>query len=156
MRLGLLLTALIFAADQLTKKLMWDVLFSPPQQLSLTSFLNMTPVLNKGVSFGLFPAESTGGMAFIILLTLLIVLVLLFWLRSTPEPEGQFAFGLIIGGALGNLYDRITIGAVVDFFDFHYAGWHWPAFNIADTAIFLGVILLLIDHFTKPSEQVKT
>jgi signal peptidase II len=74
-----------------------------------------------------------------------IVIGLLFWLRRATQPLVVGGIGLVIGGAIGNVIDRLRFGAVVDFLDFHVAGWHWPAFNVADAAICVGVGLILID-----------
>jgi signal peptidase II len=78
-------------------------------------------------------------------LALGIVVALLVWLRRQPEPFLALAVGLIAGGALGNVIDRIRFRAVVDFLDFHFGAWHWPAFNLADSAITVGVALLVFD-----------
>jgi len=71
--------------------------------------------------------------------------VLLVWLRKAEQPLLRVALGLVIGGAIGNMIDRMAYGAVADFFDFHLGGWHWPAFNIADSGIVVGVALLFLD-----------
>ena len=75
-----------------------------------------------------------------------IALALIFWLYQNEKPHFSYALGLIIGGALGNVSDRIQNGAVADFLDFHIATYHWPAFNLADSCVFIGVMILLFDE----------
>jgi signal peptidase II len=81
-----------------------------------------------------------------------IVVVLLFWLSRVVSPLLAVAIGLIIGGAIGNIIDRIRLGAVVDFLDFHIGSWHWPAFNLADSAICIGVAAMLLDGLLRRRE----
>jgi len=153
MKLGLLIAAIITGLDQLTKQMMLQTIFDPPFQIHLTSFFSLSPVYNHGISFGMFPASSFYGVLFLILMKIAIILILLNWLRQSITPMTQFGLGMVIGGALGNVIDRISLGAVVDFFDAHYDTFYWPVFNVADVGISLGIIILLIDHFTNPSEQ---
>ena len=86
-------------------------------------------------------------------LALAVVVALGFWLRRVAHPLVGVALGLIIGGALGNVIDRVRFGAVVDFLDFHALGYHWPAFNVADSAICVGAALLLVDGLLAPRRQ---
>jgi signal peptidase II len=115
----------------------------------LTSFFNLMLVYNRGVSFGLFNAGAGSGAGWNALLFSLVAAVvvigLLYWLRRVSSPLLAVAIGLIIGGAVGNVIDRIRLGAVVDFLDFHVGLWHWPAFNLADSAICIGVAAMLLD-----------
>ena len=78
------------------------------------------------------------------------VVLLLGWLRRVDHLITASGLGLIIGGAMGNVIDRARFGAVIDFLDFHALGWHWPAFNVADSAIFVGAVLLLVDGLLMP------
>ena len=106
-------------------------------------FFDLRLSFNQGVSFSMFAETFAGRPLLLAGITLVIVALFAFLLiRSTARWEA-IALGLIIGGALGNALDRIRLGAVVDFLDFHVSGWHWPAFNLADTAIAVGVMLLL-------------
>ena len=114
--------------------------------MEITSFLNLVLVHNKGISFGLFSRYEVGWL--ISILTIGIVVVLFIWMRKLERAILALPFSLIIGGAIGNLIDRLNYGFVVDFIDFHFFGWHWPAFNIADSAITVGVIFLLIASFS--------
>ena len=137
----------IVALDQVTKLAILgrDVVDVYPE-MEITSFLNLVLVQNKGISFGLFSRYEVGWL--ISILTIGIVVVLFIWMRKLERAILALPFSLIIGGAIGNLIDRLNYGFVVDFIDFHFFGWHWPAFNIADSAITVGVIFLLIASFS--------
>ena len=137
----------IVALDQVTKLAILgrDVVDVYPE-MEITSFLNLVLVQNKGISFGLFSRYEVGWL--ISILTIGIVVVLFIWMRKLERAILALPFSLIIGGAIGNLIDRLSYGFVVDFIDFHFFGWHWPAFNIADSAITVGVIFLLIASFS--------
>jgi signal peptidase II len=113
-------------------------------QVALTPFFDLVVVWNKGVSFGLFNSGGQEKRWILTAISIVIVSVLFFWLRQTTDRLSAVAFGLIIGGAIANIYDRFSFGAVADFFDFHIGGYHWPAFNLADSAITIGVVLILV------------
>jgi len=154
MRLGLSLSLAVLLLDQLTKQWMLNLIFTPPRRVELTSFFNLTPVWNYGISFGMFQADGWGRWV-LMAITAAIVGILVSWLRSAQTCLARASLGLIIGGAVGNLLDRFVYGAVIDFLDFHYGGWHWPTFNVADMFITVGVGLLLIDHFTNGEKDAK-
>jgi signal peptidase II len=121
--------------------------------VAVTPFLNLVVVWNRGVSFGMF-ASAAALMPWLLSgLALAVVVALGFWLRRVAHPLTGVALGLIIGGALGNVIDRVRFGAVVDFLDFHALGYHWPAFNVADSAICVGAALLLVDGLLAPRRQ---
>ena len=144
---GLGLGALVVIADQATKLWALSALFDPPRRVPILPVLDFVPVWNRGVSFGLLANDSPWGPWLLSGFALLVCLFMGFWLaRSTSWPL-IYGLGAVIGGAVGNVIDRMLYGAVVDFIDVHYGGWHWPAFNIADSAITLGVALLLLDAF---------
>jgi signal peptidase II len=115
----------------------------------IAPFFNLVLTLNRGMSFGLFNAGpgERGALNTLLfsLAAVIIVAGLIYWLRRVSSPLLAVAIGLIVGGAVGNVIDRIRHGAVVDFLDFHIGYWHWPAFNLADSAICLGVALMLFD-----------
>lgn len=112
----------------------------------VTPFFNLVLAFNRGVSFGLFNAEYGGRNAlWFSLVAGVIVVGLVWWLSRAASGLFAVAIGLIVGGAVGNVIDRIRFGQVVDFLDFHLGSWHWPAFNLADSAICLGVAALLLD-----------
>lgn len=157
-RSGLITAFIIFLMDQLSKwfvvekifnKSFWshDLFINLPfyYPLEITSFFNIVLVGNKGVSFGLFSADSIWGTYALVAIALILVIVIFLWLLKTDKTIISLSLGAIIGGAIGNIVDRIRFNAVVDFLDFHIHPYHWPAFNIADTAICIAVIFLLID-----------
>lgn len=143
---GLTIALLTLIIDQATKWWLLALLAQHRNFIEVTPFFNLVMVWNKGVSFGLFgSSDATGQRWFLIALAAAMVLVLLVWLYRTRGSWIAVALGLVIGGAVGNAFDRMVRGAVADFFDFHMFGWHWPAFNIADSAIVVGVAILLVD-----------
>jgi signal peptidase II len=141
--LGLGMALVVLAVDQASK--LWLIgLLSGRPGIELLPFFNLTMVWNRGVSFGLGGEAGLGPWPFVVL-SLAIVAGLLVWLWRLKQWGLGLAVGAIVGGALGNVVDRIAYGAVADFFDFHAAGYHWPAFNVADAAIVLGVAVLVLD-----------
>jgi len=152
-----LIAALVVLLDRISK---WTVAASLPLHNELTvipGFFQITHVENAGAAFGLF-AESTvhwkvAALVTFSLIALIIVTVLL-WKNSHSVSTMTVGLSLILGGAFGNLWDRIVDGHVVDFLDFHIGAYHWPAFNVADSAIVVGAILLVAEIlFAKPSSQ---
>ena len=131
---------LIMVADQATKQIMLDLIFDPPRRIEILAILNLVPVWNRGMSFGML---SGGGALVPIGLTGLAVAVSawLFWMVPRLHRVQRLAAACIAGGAIGNAIDRLRFGKVVDFIDLHYAGLHWPAFNLADAAITIGAVL---------------
>ncbi|MCA3269835.1 MAG: signal peptidase II [Alphaproteobacteria bacterium] len=144
---GLFFALCLFIADQISKHLIFDLIQNPPRQIVLTSFFNLTPVWNRGVSFGMFKAGDETQVYALILVALVISSVVFAWLLKAPDRSHALCYGAIIGGALGNVVDRLRFHAVFDFFDFHIGGWHYPAFNIADASIVCGVAVLLLLTF---------
>ena len=130
--------------DQAVKQLMLSIVFDPPRIIEVTWFLNLVPVWNSGVSFGLFGNSDTSRWI-LIGLALAIVVGLLIWLVRAANGRVVFSLALVVGGALGNIVDRVVYGAVIDFVDIHAFGFHWPAFNLADSTIVLGTAMLLYD-----------
>ena len=140
---GLGVAASVVAIDQLSKLAVISVL-APYQGLSVTPFLNLVLVLNTGITFGFFASDDSCTRWILIVLALIISLILLRWLFSAEGRYVGAALGMIIGGALGNVIDRLVHKGVVDFLDFHLYDWHWPAFNVADSAITIGVALFVL------------
>ncbi len=139
------LAALITAVDQLHKWYMLDVMnIAQNGPIEVLSFFNLVMVWNPGISFGMFRDNSHTAYVFSGLAAL-IILVLSIWLYRTSSRLMIIAIGVVIGGAVGNVIDRLRFGAVADFFDFHLMGYHWPAFNIADAMVFTGALLLCIE-----------
>lgn len=115
--------------------------------IPLTSFFNFVHVWNTGAAFS-FLADAGGWQRYFFSTIAIIVSVVLAWMLTKPRPKTEaVAYSLILGGALGNVIDRVNRGYVVDFLDFHWQGWHWPAFNLADIGIFLGAALLVAGSF---------
>jgi len=148
MRWGLAVAAIVALADQAAKAWVVD-LFEAGQpgtpMAPVTPFLNLVLTLNHGVSFGLF---NTGAAINAVIFTVLagaIVAALLVWLARARGVLIEVAIGLVIGGAIGNVADRLRRGAVVDFLDLHLGAWHWFTFNLADAAISVGVAMMVID-----------
>lgn len=141
---GPALFVVILVVDLITKQ--WalaSLLGQPP--ITVTGFFNLVFVWNAGVSFGMFQAGGEAGRWFLVGVALAVSAVLVVWLRRETRLVPRLAIWLILAGALGNIADRLRFGAVVDFLDFHAFGYHWPAFNIADSAIVVGAGLLVID-----------
>ena len=137
------LSALVIAVDQVSKQLVVNYL-SLFDRIPLFDWLNLTLMHNTGAAFSIFRGATPW---FFVALSVLVSIGILVWMRRHPHGERLVAasLALILGGALGNAIDRATRGFVVDFIDFHIQGWHYPAFNIADSAIVIGAILLGLD-----------
>jgi signal peptidase II len=147
--LGLTVALLWFAADQLSKSWVIEHLLGSPERIVLvTSFFNLVLGWNRGVSFGMLSGLALAPWT-LALLAVVVAGGLLVWLCRTDSWLVSAGLGLVIGGALSNAHDRLRYGAVTDFLDFHVAGWHWPAFNLADTGIVCGVAALVLDGFGK-------
>jgi signal peptidase II len=146
-KLGALIAVVILVLDQASKWWIVTSVMAPPREIAVTPFFNLVMVWNRGVTFGLFGDAPDTARWFLAALSLIIVVVLGVWLTRAARIWVEGALGGVIGGALGNVIDRFHYGAVADFLDVHVAGWHWPAFNIADSAIVVGVGLLLLDAF---------
>ncbi len=144
---GLAAAAAVVILDQLSKAAVLGYFAgSPPgAHEAITPFFNLVLTFNRGMSFGLFNTPSGMNVLLFPLLAAVIVTILILWLRRVESSFLGVAIGLVIGGAVGNVIDRIRLGAVVDFLDFYVGNWHWPAFNVADSAICLGVAAMLLD-----------
>jgi signal peptidase II len=141
----LLLAAGVVALDQATKFVAVAAL-TGKAPVEVMPFFNLVLVYNRGAAFS-FLAEADGWQRFFFLgIGLVAVVIIVAWLRKLRADATQNAVGLslILGGAIGNLIDRALYGHVIDFIDWHYAGWHWPAFNIADSAILVGAVLVVL------------
>ncbi len=148
---GLVCAVLALAVDQGTKAAALAAAPTLARGIEVLPFFDLVLVHNRGVTFGLLASDHPAGRWLLILLTGTITAVLLGWLTRAQSRTQAAALGLIIGGALGNLVDRLRHGAVTDFLDFHAQGYHWPAFNLADSGIVLGVALLLIAELRAPA-----
>ena len=141
--------AAIVLADQLAK---WAALslLRPGEPVAVTGFFNLVLVFNRGAAFS-FLADAPGWQQPFFIAVALIAAAIVSWLLWRYPARRLLCAGLalILGGALGNLWDRVAYGHVVDFLDFHAMGWHWPAFNIADSAISVGAGLLIAESFLR-------
>ena len=144
---GLVTAVLVAALDQLSKAAVLAYFAGRPigEHVVVTSFFNLALTYNRGISFGLFNGGAGLNAVVFSLAAAAIVALLVFWLSRVQGSFLAVAIGLIIGGAAGNVIDRIRLGAVVDFLDFHAGSLHWPAFNVADSAICIGVAAMLLD-----------
>ena len=131
---------LIVLADQATKQIMLDLIFDPPRRIEILAIFNLVPVWNRGMSFGML-ADSGAFVPIGLTGLAVVVSAWLFWMVPRLHRVQRQAAAFIAGGAIGNAIDRLRFGKVVDFIDLHYAGMHWPAFNLADAAITTGAVL---------------
>ncbi|MBI1988606.1 MAG: lipoprotein signal peptidase [Betaproteobacteria bacterium] len=143
----LALAALVTALDQLSKVAIARIL-TVGGNIEIAPFFNLVLVRNRGAAFSLFSSASGWQREFFIAIAVIASVWVVYLLRRHPR-ESLFclALSLILGGAIGNVIDRVLFGAVIDFLDFHVAGYHWPAFNVADSAITCGAALLIWDGF---------
>ena len=145
-RLGWIAGSIIIG-DQITKWIILDRLDLYHAITVVPGFFNITHVQNPGGAFGFLAQQSPLVRGIVFLLMSFLAVCLIFWLyRKTPSTHRLLAvgFALIFGGAIGNLIDRVRFGRVVDFLDFYIGGWHWPAFNVADSAITVGITIFLL------------
>ena len=143
-----LLIIIIFALDRITKSII-IIKLRNLEEININSFLNLNLIWNEGIAFGLF---SSNQEAFYSSLTIIIGLIsaLIFWFMLKSKSLEKVGFAMILGGSLGNIFDRIYYSSVPDFIDFHYNNFHWFIFNVADIFITLGVMLLIfLELFTK-------
>ncbi|HRK55899.1 MAG TPA: signal peptidase II [Burkholderiaceae bacterium] len=145
----LALAALIVLADQASKIAVLRS-FALGEVMALTSWFNLTLTYNPGAAFS-FLANAGGWQKYFFILMGLAASLVIIVLLSKHHSQRRFAtaLALIMGGAIGNVIDRIAYGHVVDFIDWHYAGWHWPAFNLADSAIVGGAVLMVFDELIR-------
>jgi signal peptidase II len=148
------LAVLAFVLDQLSKH--WIVAnLEPYQAVQYTTFFNLTHVYNYGAAFSFLSDAGGWQRWFFTIIAFGVSGLLLWWLKESSRKQVLLpvAFSLILGGALGNVYDRMIHGYVIDFLVFYYQDWVWPAFNVADSAICLGAILLIVDMFTSKDKK---
>jgi signal peptidase II len=142
---GLSVAALVLVLDQLSKWWIVADVMNPLRILEVTPFFNIVLVRNRGVSFGMFGGGGEWAPWLLTLVALAIGVGLTIWMLRARHVWVVVALGMIVGGAAGNVIDRLRFGAVTDFLDFHWGELHWPAFNLADSAITVGVVILLAD-----------
>ena len=141
------LSAAVIVFDYFTKIALLSS-FAPGENRAITPFFNLVLVFNKGAAFS-FLAAAQGWQTLFFATIAVVASIIIIFLINKNQNKNLFCLGLalILGGALGNLYDRLAYGHVVDFLDFYVAGWHWPAFNVADSAITVGAGILIVESF---------
>ena len=144
----------VLIVDQCTK-LLADAMLAMHQSVELLPFLALRKAYNTGAAFSFLGDASGWQRWFFIILALVVIVILLAWLRRLPPGDTRLrlALVLILGGAAGNVIDRVVYGHVIDFIDVFYGSWHYPTFNVADSAIFIGAFLLLLDVFRGSHEK---
>ncbi len=151
------LSAVVIVADQITKYLASTYLhlYDP---VAIGPGFNLTLVHNTGVAFSFMSDGSDWTRWFLVTLAVAAGVAIVIWLTRLPAGQtlASAALALILGGAAGNVWDRIQFGYVVDFVDVYYGAWHWPAFNVADSAITFGAVLLIIDTLRPPHRERST
>ncbi len=157
MLLGLACALVIVILDQFSKYYIMENVLNEYGAISFTSFFNLVRAWNTGVSFSMFNDGGQTGVILLSLMSLTIVCFLIYWLYKEKEKIIQISLGFIIGGAIGNVIDRVSRGAVFDFLDFHIGDHHWPAFNVADSFICIGATIIIIHglFFTHKKEEEK-
>ncbi|MGI4815999.1 MAG: signal peptidase II [Janthinobacterium lividum] len=140
---------IVILLDQLTK-LAISRLFVYGESRSMTDFFNLVLIYNRGAAFS-FLAAADGWQRWAFTILGVLAAVVIGWMLRRHGNQKMFctALSLVLGGALGNVIDRLAYGHVIDFLDFHAGSWHWPAFNIADSGITIGAILLVIDELRR-------
>lgn len=152
----LLIAAIVVLLDRLTKSLVAQKITLHDSIDVVPGLFRLTHVQNQGAAFGLFaesPSEWKVAMLILFSLAALAVVSALLWKNGNALNATAIALSLVFGGALGNLWDRVVSGRVIDFMDFYFGPHHWPAFNIADSAIVIGALLLLSEIFLAPQEE---
>jgi signal peptidase II len=145
LRQTIVVALLVLVADQVSKWAMLELVdIAHRDPIIVTAFFKLVMVWNYGISFGMLAHPGTAVPWFLQAVAVGISAVLLWLACRTEKRYERLAYGLIIGGALGNVIDRFRFGAVADFFSFHLGDWHYPAFNVADAAIFCGVMWLIV------------
>ena len=147
LHVSLALALVVLVLDLVSKRWVESLLIQG-QQTPLTDFFNLVLTYNAGAAFS-FLSDASGWQRWFFSGIAAAASVLIVYLLRKHAAEKLFcwALSLVLGGALGKLWDRISLGHVVDFLDFHLSGYHWPAFNVADSAIFVGAMLLIVESF---------
>ncbi|MES9965782.1 MAG: signal peptidase II [Sedimenticola sp.] len=148
------LSAIVIGLDQVSKQLVESSLMLY-EVVPVMPFFNLTLAYNEGAAFSFLSDQGGWQRWFFSGLALLVSIILVIWISRLQQRERLIAISLslIVGGAIGNLIDRVLHGHVIDFLDLYYGQWHWPAFNVADSAIFVGVVLMLLDAFRGEQEE---
>jgi signal peptidase II len=148
------LSVLVLGLDQYTKSLVLEHI-EIYQAIQILPFFNLTHVYNYGAAFSFLHDAGGWQRWFFTIIALAVSALVLWWLKQTTKEQTilPVAFSLIIGGAIGNAFDRLVHGYVIDFLVLYYQDWYWPAFNVADSAICIGAFLLIVDMFKNKEEK---
>lgn len=148
----------VFVIDRFSKWWFIDIYELPLKGVvEILPIFDVVMVWNKGISFGLLSSDDQFARWALVILNLAIVAMLVYWLKSAKSRYVIIAIGLVIGGAFGNIYDRVKFGAVADFFQFHWNDWYFAVFNGADSFIFIGAVLLIFNStFGKDENKTQT
>ncbi|MGY5452291.1 signal peptidase II [Agarivorans sp. MS3-6] len=148
------LSVLVFAVDQITKLAIAKT-FDLYESVAITPFFNLVSVRNYGAAFSFLSDAGGWQRWFFTAIALLVSGLLLWWMKQTPAKQKwqAIAYALVLGGALGNVFDRVVFGYVIDFLDFYVGSYHWPSFNVADSAICVGAVLLVLDSIFSPQSK---
>lgn len=144
-RLGYFTAIIIIVADQTSKWWILEKIMQPPRVINVNEYFNLVLTWNNGISFGLFNNNNEINALIISLIATGIIIFLIRLLSKSKTKKLSIGLGMIIGGAIGNVIDRSIYGAVMDFLDVHINVYHWPAFNVADSAITVGALILVFD-----------
>lgn len=144
---GLIVAVIVVIVDQWTKTAVRTAFagMPPGHRIPVTGFFDLVFTRNSGISFGLFNNGAAANPLVFTLIAAAVIALLIWWLSRAETGFLSVCIGLIIGGATGNVLDRLIDVGVVDFLDFHIGAWHWPAFNVADSAICIGVVAMLLE-----------
>lgn len=155
-RLGLIVAFIALVLDRISKFWVLEVInLDQIGRMDVLPVFSLTMVWNRGISLGLFNNGGETGRIILISLTIAVTLLLLWWLVRTQDRLLSVALGLIVGGSVGNIWDRLEFGAVADFMHFHVGTASFYVFNVADSAITIGVILLMADALLSPQNSPK-
>jgi len=147
---------LVVGLDQISKMYVSSVMSLYASYPVIDGFFNITYIRNPGAAFGFLANAAPVFRSLFLIVMSAAAIVMILWFLAKNKSAGRlltFALALILGGAVGNLLDRIRFGSVVDFLDFYIASWHWPAFNVADSAISVGAVLLILEMFRRKRSE---
>lgn len=150
---GLGLAFFILANDQLSKWWVREVVLKDTVQMEILPFFNLVSVWNNGISFGMFRAGDVVSVTLLVVLALVITGFFVVLLCQSTRLWTALACGSVIGGSIGNIIDRIQFGAVYDFLDVIIVTYHWPAFNVADSAIVIGIGMIMFDYLVLSAQK---
>lgn len=146
-RLLVLIALIVAAVDQLTKAAIMARLLENQMVEVIPGFFNIVFFMNPGAAFGIFDEGGVLGTAFLIAISVVSLVVVAVLVRQSGDDLLTVGLSLVAGGAVGNLIDRVRFGEVVDFLDFQFGAFHWPAFNVADSAITVGVVIAVFSYY---------